>query len=77
MATEDEVTQLAIFTAALDARRFGAEMSPGVFRPTWEERGDIGQAAYLADAAIQFRAVELIQTGQATRLLDLVGGESR
>lgn len=61
MASEAEILRLAQFMSDRDARIFGAEFEPGVFRPTWEERGLIGQDAYLGDARFVFEAVETIQ----------------
>lgn len=59
-ATDAEVEQLAMFTAALNAKLYGAEYEPGVYRPTWDDLGIIGQEAYLNDARVQFEAVERI-----------------
>jgi hypothetical protein len=67
MASDDDVLQLAMYTAARDAKRWGAEFQPGVFRPTWDERGLLGQEAYIEDARIQFEAVEMIQRIRSPR----------
>lgn len=66
MTTDREIEQLAMFTAALNTKLYGAEMQPGVYRPTWEDLGPAGQEAYLSDARIQFEAVEVIQAQRAT-----------
>ncbi len=43
------ITQIAMFTAAREAATHGV-VRDGVAHPTWEELGEMGQDAYLAEA---------------------------
>jgi hypothetical protein len=65
-ATDAEIEQLAMFTAALNAKLYGAELKPGVYLPTWDDLGPAGQEAYLNDARVQFEAVERILAKRPT-----------
>ena len=43
------ILQIGMFTAQVEAAKYG-EAREGVAHPTWEELGEMGQDAYLAEA---------------------------